>query len=384
MIKRKKQNPTAEKAKTGTEPVKQRQELNNPGVQWKENIKYIRRTFPGPPKVSVPLRVAIDREAFVKVTGHVMQSIDEEICGVLVGEVCQDDDGFFVHVRNMIKGTAAQHGGAHVTFTHETWNQVHNRLETDFPGFDILGWYHSHPGFGVSFSEMDLFIQRNFFPSPTQFALVMDPLGGEKALCVNTPEGVQYIDRFWVDGREYRAFQVETQGPGGSLNAANPQMDESLKMIETRLNQVLHTLDKLNLNIFRTLTVMGAVFFTVIIFLALNSIFINSQKSSQPPELVQYVPVPVKIRDKEALIGVGIVGWNIPPEISAYFKQMQEKPGEKEAKELEKTKKDKKNWFQSVIDWIKGLFKKTPKKDADKDSSASQNKELNPTGGDKQ
>ena len=37
-------------------------------------------------------------------------------------------------------------------------------LEREHPGLKIVGWYHTHPGFGVEFSEMDLFIQRIFLP----------------------------------------------------------------------------------------------------------------------------------------------------------------------------------------------------------------------------
>jgi len=38
-----------------------------------------------------------------------------------------------------------------------------------------VGWYHSHPGFGVFLSEHDMFIQENFFSSPQQVAWVFDP-----------------------------------------------------------------------------------------------------------------------------------------------------------------------------------------------------------------
>jgi len=348
MIKRNKRKVPEEKSIKKPGPVNPHQDLNITGMQWQENIKYVRRIFPGPPKTMVPLRVALDREAFVKITEHVMKSIDQEVCGVLVGEVCMDDEGFFVQVRNIIKGSAAQQGGAHVTFTHETWNQIHSQLETDFPDFDILGWYHSHPGFGVSFSEMDLFIQRNFFPSPTQFALVMDPLGGEKALCVNTLQGVQYIDKFWVDGREYRAFQAEKRRAGHSEYPSKSNMEESLTMIETRLSQVLQALDKLSLNIFRALTVMAALFCLLIIAVVFYSIFLNPTKTNRPPEVLQYVPVPVRIRENDALIGVGIIGWKIPPELSSYFDQVREESARKTGMEQESSK----GWFQSVLQWI--------------------------------
>ena len=40
----------------------------------------------------------------------------------------------------------------------------------------IVGWYHTHPGFGIFLSGMDLFIQDHFFNLPWQVAFVYDPL----------------------------------------------------------------------------------------------------------------------------------------------------------------------------------------------------------------
>jgi len=352
MIKRNKKKMTEKKSITPPGPVNPPRDINITGKQWQENIKYVRRTFPGPSKTVVPLRVALDREAFVNITEHVTKFIDQEVCGVLVGEVCEDEEGFFIQVRNIIKGSAAKQGGAHVTFTHETWNQIHSRLETEFSNLDILGWYHSHPGFGVSFSEMDLFIQRNFFPSPTQVALVMDPLGGEKALCVNTPQGVKYIDKFWVDGREYRAFQAEKPGPDHSQYPSNSKMEEWLPMIETRLSQVLQALDKLSLNIFRALTVMAALFCFLIIAVVFYSIFLNPTKSNQPPQVRQYVPVPVRIGENDALIGVGIIDWKIPPELSSYFDRVREEVAGKTRMEQESSKGLVQYILQRIINYL--------------------------------
>lgn len=350
MLKRKKKKLSKEKSeKKNVEPKKSNQEFDNIGIQWEDNIKPLRRAFPGPQKVIVPLRIAMDREAFVDVTAHVLESIDEEICGVLAGEICEDDEGHFVHVRSIIRGASVRQGSAHVTFTQETWNRIHQELERNFPGFDIVGWYHSHPGFGVVFSEMDLFIQRNFFPSPTQFALVMDPLGGEKAVCVNTPEGIQYIDRFWVDGREHRTRHPgkenhrDTDGeqPPGSRD------DEALAAVENRLSQVLQTLDKQNANIYRTLMGMITLFLLVIIFLLFYSNYRIDEikKSTTPPEMLQYVPVPVKVGDKQALVGVGIVKWDIPPELTTPLPQ--------QSREDEGT-----SWFLSIFDRMKKLLNK--------------------------
>ena len=39
----------------------------------------------------------------------------------------------------------------------------------------VLGWYHSHPAYGVFLSEYDMFIQRGFFSEEHMCAVVVDP-----------------------------------------------------------------------------------------------------------------------------------------------------------------------------------------------------------------
>ena len=162
----------------------------------------MQRTFPGPGNADAKLRVAMERSGYAELVAHAKSSLDAEVCGVLAGNVCEDDEGVFVNVEAVIQGTSATEGGRHVTFTQRTWNEIHQTLERNHPKLKIVGWYHTHPGFGVEFSDMDLFIQRNFFPGPAHLALVTDPLNGAVAICFNAPGGIEYLDRFWVDGRE--------------------------------------------------------------------------------------------------------------------------------------------------------------------------------------
>src|SRR5262245_54249556 len=165
-------------------------------------IKPVWRDFPGPRGSDVPLRIAIDKKAYAELIAHAKESLDREVCGVLAGHLCEDDEGLFVSVEAAIRGTAASEASTHVTFTQATWNAIHKVLEEDYPKLKIVGWYHTHPGFGVEFSDMDLFIQKNFFSGSTQIALVTDPLNGAVAICVNGDDGAKYLTRFWVDGRE--------------------------------------------------------------------------------------------------------------------------------------------------------------------------------------
>src|SRR4051794_1679927 len=192
--------------------------------------------FPGPAGAKAPLRVAMTKEAYAQITAHAAGSLDAEICGVLAGTQCEDDTGAFLKVTAAVRGDTAKRGSTHVTFTHETWDVIHKTMEIEHPKLDIVGWYHSHPGFGVEFSEMDIFIQKNFFKAETQVALVVDPLGGQNAMCVDTKEGIKYIDRFWVDGREQKCQTPKRASDSDSAKSEDGDGDEDESDVELSAN----------------------------------------------------------------------------------------------------------------------------------------------------
>jgi proteasome lid subunit RPN8/RPN11 len=72
----------------------------------------------------------------------------------------------------------AQHtstGAASVTFTEKTWLDILQQRAAS--SFQVVGWYHSHPGFGIFLSSSDEFIQRSFFSNRLWYiALVVDPI----------------------------------------------------------------------------------------------------------------------------------------------------------------------------------------------------------------
>ncbi len=213
---------------------------------WSEKAKIRRRTFPGPAGASELLRIAMTRDAYAQLTSHAKESLNAEICGVLVGELCEDENGNFVSVEGTIPGTAAKKGSTHVTFTQETWNQIHKEKDQKHPKKQIVGWYHTHPGFGVEFSEMDRFIQRNFFPGACQIAFVTDPLGGQEAILVNADGKLESVERFWVDGREKRcqgasAEKSEAAAAGGAALPA--AVEKSLQSMDDRIGQLMQMVD---------------------------------------------------------------------------------------------------------------------------------------------
>ncbi len=113
---------------------------------------------------------------------HGRSRLDVEVCGVLVGNAYRDANGPYLHVSRTICGNHAGSQIAQVTFTAETWQHIHTVLDRDCPDRRMLGWYHTHPGFGIFLSEADMFIHRNFFMAPEQLALVYDPRSGAEGV----------------------------------------------------------------------------------------------------------------------------------------------------------------------------------------------------------
>src|SRR5205085_10685180 len=100
------------------------------------------------------------------------------------GNVYRDAAGPFLLIDAAGRGDCAGSSAAQVRFTAETWKHIQGVMEKEHPQQRIVGWYHTHPGFGIFLSDMDLFIHGNFFNLPWQVAFVYDPANGEEGMFV--------------------------------------------------------------------------------------------------------------------------------------------------------------------------------------------------------
>lgn len=307
--------------------------------------KTLRKEFPDPGPCDEPVRIALSAEASAEIAAHAKESLDAEVCGVLVGELCEDGRGLWVSARAAVRGSSARQGTAHVTYTQETWEKIYHVKDRDYPKLEIVGWYHSHPGFGVEFSEMDLFIQRNFFAAPAQFALVVDPLGGDEAVCANGPEGIVHLRHYWVDGRRRscrmpRAGSSEAEG-GGGLAA---EVGQRLKAVEDRLCQLLQASEEDRVFRHRVLLTSGIlVAFAAVLWIG-YTVYRGLRPPIEPPKMIEWMPIPVQMGDKTVLLGVGVYKWDLPPELNAALVELvrQQREAEEAAKENHQPSKETK------------------------------------------
>jgi len=154
------------------------------------------------------MAVEVKAEVLQAVRQHARSSMNAEVCGIWLGTM----EGDSTRVVARIAGDGAAQGGAHVTFTHATWEHIYREKDQKFPGLAIVGWYHSHPGFGVFLSEHDLFIHKNFFANPRQVAWVYDPHSDEEGCFVWTEGEIVRVPSILVnDARGVLSGKKETE-----------------------------------------------------------------------------------------------------------------------------------------------------------------------------
>jgi len=114
--------------------------------------------------------ISINKKALAKIRKEA-RATDHEIIGVLIGKVY---DNLLV-VTDAVSGEQAS-GATRVKLDNVTLAKIVNRImEGEIKG-NILGWYHSHPGFGVFMSATDIGTQQMLQQfSRKVAALVIDP-----------------------------------------------------------------------------------------------------------------------------------------------------------------------------------------------------------------
>lgn len=290
-------------------------------VSTVKEIGTVRRRFPVDGAGGEPLRIALRGGAYADIVAHAKASLDEEVCGVVVGEFCEDEHGVWVDGRGAIRGTSSRQGSTHVTYTQETWQRIHEVKDREYPGLVIVGWYHTHPGFGVAFSEMDKFIQRNFFQGTGQFALVQDPLGGEEAICVNAPEGLRDVGRFWVDGRPRTCWTPVAAEPAGVSGGVPRDLERRLTAIQDQVSQLLGAIhrDGERRQRFQSLVgILGGGCLAVFMLVQVLRLF----TPPRAPDTVQWIPAPVVLDGKTVQLGIELKKWQLPPEMDAYLREV--------------------------------------------------------------
>nr|WP_303652838.1 Mov34/MPN/PAD-1 family protein [Paludisphaera mucosa] len=137
------------------------------------------------------LPVFLDPAPADAIERHALSDTSVELGGVLLGKECVDPASGrpFVWITRSLEAKHYANTQASFTYTHDSWEEITRERDRLHPDLDVVGWYHTHPNFGIFLSHHDLFIHQNFFSQPLQTAYVVDPIQGTRGFFQ------------WADGR---------------------------------------------------------------------------------------------------------------------------------------------------------------------------------------
>lgn len=122
------------------------------------------------------IKVYIRQEVYKELEDYSATDIEHERGSILLGTYNDAMGKMNVVVSDYIEAKYTDASASTLTFTHETWAYVNREKDAKYNNSTILGWQHTHPGYGVFLSNYDMFIQENFFNLPFQIAYVIDPI----------------------------------------------------------------------------------------------------------------------------------------------------------------------------------------------------------------
>ena len=196
--------------------------------------------LPGPED----LRIFLERSPADAIERHALRDTSLELGGILLGKECLDEQTGqpFVMVTQSLEAKHYENTQASFTYTHDSWEEITRERDRLHPELDIVGWYHTHPDFGVFLSGHDLFIHQHFFGQPLQVAYVVDPIRQTRGFFQWRGTALVQVSGFFLmagrDQRQALARLVNdlesipnTDGGGGGLS---PRLEAELLAMLTR------------------------------------------------------------------------------------------------------------------------------------------------------
>lgn len=158
------------------------------------------------------LPIFVDLDVMRDMEAHSQTDTSVELGGVLLGGQHHDDDGRpFVVVTDSLRAQHFEATKGSFKFTHDTWQKI-SRERDEFPAdLQMVGWYHTHPDWGVFLSGMDMFICDNFFNRPLDVALVIDPCRQDRGWFQWTGDPKQRVRRtggFYLTASRFREQEL--------------------------------------------------------------------------------------------------------------------------------------------------------------------------------
>lgn len=178
------------------------------------------------------MRARIYPLALGKIIKHALLDPGNEVAGLLIGKYLDRSD--VLEIWDAITGDQKSSPGF-VHLHEDTIAQAAEWVIKNRPGLYIVGWYHSHPGFNVFLSTIDIETQKRYqMLYPKAVALVVDPL--------------KYFETGKLSDLRFSVFRVNKRGevirvPTSIGVQRHKLLESTLKGVETMELRYIHEKD---------------------------------------------------------------------------------------------------------------------------------------------
>jgi proteasome lid subunit RPN8/RPN11 len=197
----------------------------------------------------IDLPIFLDRRTADAIERHALSDTSVELGGILLGKECVDPatGQHFVWISQALEAKHYANTQASFTYTHDSWEEITRDRDRLHPDCDIVGWYHTHPSFGIFLSHHDLFIHQHFFAQPLQVAYVVDPINQTRGFFQWRDGGLAQVGGYYLTAdrgdrialaRLANDLEKLPNPEGGGGGALSPRLEAELIKMLTRPAQM--------------------------------------------------------------------------------------------------------------------------------------------------
>jgi proteasome lid subunit RPN8/RPN11 len=198
------------------------------GLRPDRNRHYAVVPFGNPREGELPIYIDLDVMHDIEV--HAVSDTTVELGGVLLGGQFHDEAGQpFVLITDSLRAEHYESTKGSFKFTHETWSAISRQRDEFPPDCQMVGWYHTHPDWGVFLSSMDMFICDNFFNKLLDVAYVVDPCRGDRGMfqwITGPKQTTRRTGGFYVIASRFRQAELESFVAALEEGDAMPSLNE--------------------------------------------------------------------------------------------------------------------------------------------------------------
>jgi len=127
--------------------------------------------------------VSVSKGALEKVVDHAKSTPNQQVVGVLIGKMSDQT----IIVEDAVSGEIEAEVGK-ATLRGESIAKIADDIISKKISGNVVGWYHSHPGYGIFMSDIDISTQARLQQFSSYIvALVVDPSTGDKGFFTLDP-----------------------------------------------------------------------------------------------------------------------------------------------------------------------------------------------------